>query len=69
MQVLQRLLDELLGLRVHQRGGLVEDEDARVGQQRAGDGHPLSCPPESLTPRSPISVSYFSGRSRMNSSA
>ena len=34
----QPLLDLLLGARVHAAGGLVEDEDARVGQDGAGDG-------------------------------
>jgi len=34
----QPLLDLLLGARVDAAGGLVEDEDARVGQDGAGDG-------------------------------
>ena len=37
----QRLLDQVLRLRVHARGGVVEDEDARVQEQRARDGHAL----------------------------
>ena len=37
----ERLLDEPLGLRVHARGGFVEDEDGRVFEQRAGDGNAL----------------------------
>ena len=36
-QVVERLLDLLLGLGVDRRGGLVEDQDARVDQQRARD--------------------------------
>jgi hypothetical protein len=38
----RRLLDFLLGLGIHRRGGLVEDQDARVDQQRAGDGDALA---------------------------
>ena len=38
----QRLLDRLLGARVDRRGRVVEDEDARVGQQRARDGQALT---------------------------
>ena len=40
-QLVQRLLDEELGLRVHARRGVVEDEDARVHEQRARDGDAL----------------------------
>jgi hypothetical protein len=64
----ERLLDERLALRVERAGGLVEDEDARVGQQRAGDGDALPLPAESRTPRSPTTVSYPSGKPRTNSS-
>ena len=35
-------LDLLLGRGVDRGGGVVEDEDARVGQQRAGDRDPLA---------------------------
>ena len=38
----QRRLDRLLRRGVDGRGGVVEDEDARVGQQRAGDGDALA---------------------------
>ena len=38
----QRALDLLLGGRVHRRGGVVEDEDARVGQDRPRDGEALA---------------------------
>lgn len=41
----QRALDNLLSLGIDRRGGLVQDQDARVSQQRAqsphaGAGHP-----------------------------
>src|SRR5690554_4888006 len=38
---LQRRLHKRLGLAVKRAGGLVQDEDPRVLQQRAGDGHAL----------------------------
>ena len=38
----QRLLDGRLGGRVEVRGGLVEDDDARPGEQQAGDRQPLT---------------------------
>ena len=38
----QALLDQSLALAVEVAGGLVEDQDARVGQQRPGDGQPLA---------------------------
>jgi hypothetical protein len=38
-------------------GGLVEDEDARVGDQRAGEGDELALARGQLRPRSPTSVS------------
>ena len=40
--LLQRALDLLLGRRVDGRGGVVEDQDARVGEQRAGDRDALA---------------------------
>jgi hypothetical protein len=40
-QVVQRLLDLALGLGVDRRGRLVEDQDAGVDQQGAGDRDPL----------------------------
>ena len=39
---LQRLLNRSLGLRVHARGRLVQDEDARVVQDRPRDRHALA---------------------------
>ena len=38
----QRLLDPALGGGVHAGGGVVQDQDARVGQQRPGDRHALA---------------------------
>ena len=38
----QRVLDLALGRGVDRRGGVVEDQDARVGQQRAGDRQALA---------------------------
>ena len=35
-------LDRRLGGRVDRGGGVVEDQDARVGEQGAGDRHPLA---------------------------
>ena len=38
----ERFLDCLLAGRIDVRGGLVEDEDRRVFEERAGDGDPLA---------------------------
>ena len=38
----QRQLDPGLGVRVDRRGGVVQDQDPRVHQQRAGDRDPLA---------------------------
>src|SRR5688500_7471005 len=43
-QPLERRLDELLGLGVDRGGGLVEDQDARVEGQGAGEGEELLLP-------------------------
>ena len=43
-QPLQRHLDQPLGLGVHAGGGVVQDQDARVLEQRAGDGDALLLP-------------------------
>ncbi len=37
----ERLLDQILGLHIHAGGGVVEDQDARVEQEGAGDGDAL----------------------------
>jgi hypothetical protein len=41
-QVVERFLDFLLGRRVDRRGRLVENQDARVDEQRAGDRDALA---------------------------
>ena len=41
-QAAQALLDAALGVQVDVGGGLVEHEDARVGDQRAGEGDQLA---------------------------
>ncbi len=38
---IQRLLDQILRLGVHRRGGLVQDQDARVGQDGPRQRQPL----------------------------
>ena len=43
-QGVQRLLDQGLGEAVHVGGGFVQDEDARVGEQGAGDADQLALP-------------------------
>ena len=50
--------DLRLGRRVHRGGGVVEDEHARVHDERArAIAIRWRWPPESVTPRSPITVS------------
>ena len=44
----QALLDQALGVNVDVRGRLVEDEDARVRHQRAGERHQLALPGRQL---------------------
>ena len=56
-QPFQRQLNQALGFGIDARGGVVEQQDARVFQQGAGDGDARFCPPERVTPRSPTSVS------------
>ena len=41
-QLAQRRLDELLAFRVQITGGLVQDQDLRVSQQRPRDREPLA---------------------------
>src|SRR5215207_2558775 len=41
-ELVERLLNRRLGLGVDRRGAVVEDEEARVYEQRAGDGYSLS---------------------------
>ena len=52
-RALQRRLEARFGAGVERAGGLVEDQDRRVLQQRAGDGSRWRSPPERLRPRSP----------------
>ena len=40
-QALEAFLDRLLGAHVDVRGRLVEDQDARLGEQRPGEGDQL----------------------------
>jgi hypothetical protein len=55
--LLQVGLDDLLALGVERAGRLVEDQDPRIGDQRAGDRERWRWPPERLAPRSSMSVS------------
>ena len=50
-QVVQRLLDFFFRLGVHGRSGFVEDQDARINQQRAGNADALA-----LTARQPLAA-------------
>jgi len=50
-------VDLRLDARVDGRRGVVEQQHARVGQQRPGDRDALPLPPERVRPRSPITVS------------
>ena len=49
-QTLERLLHGLLRLAVERGCRFVQDEDARVLEQRAGDGHALALPATQLHP-------------------
>ena len=49
--------DELGGLGVQAGGGLVQDQDGRLADERAGDGQALALPAGELAPRSFSSVS------------
>src|SRR6185503_16932798 len=46
----QTVLDERFALAVERRGGFVEDEDARIGEDRARDGDALALPARELHP-------------------
>ena len=62
------LEDPYLGLRVHRREGVVEQEDRCVSRTSArARVSRCFCPPESMTPRSPTGVSRPSGRPRQRS--
>ncbi len=47
-QALQRLLHQALALAVERGGGLIEQQDARVFEDRAGDGDALALPAAEL---------------------
>lgn len=53
----QAFLNFLLCPRIQRRCRLIKDQDARVFQDRPGDGDTLFSPPESFNPRSPTMVS------------
>ena len=52
-----RPLDQNFGACVHGTGGLIEDEQGRVGQEGTGDGQQLFSPALMLLPSSSITVS------------
>ena len=64
--LLHVLLDHSLAFVIKRARCFVEDQDSRVGDQRARDCDSLPLPPDRLEPRSPTIVSYPSGSSRMN---
>ena len=49
-QHLQRLLDQVFGLRIQRGGGLIQQQDRRIAQQRAGDGDALALPARQTRP-------------------
>jgi hypothetical protein len=53
----QVMQDLVLGTAIHRRKRIIQDQDFSVQQQRAGNRNTLFCPPDSITPRSPTSVS------------
>ena len=57
-QVRQRPLHQHFGFGIQVRRGFVQNQDRRILQQRAGDGHAAAAGRRSsFTPRSPIMVS------------
>src|SRR5690625_4788168 len=68
-QLLQRLLDRPFCLRIESGGRFIEYEYRWVLQEHAGYGRRCFCPPDSFTPRSPMTVSRPSGRSASTSSS
>jgi hypothetical protein len=50
------LLDDALTLVIERAGRLVEDEDARVGDEGAGDGDALALPAGEAAERSPMAA-------------
>ena len=55
-QAVHGVLDQGLGLAVEAGGGLVQDQDRRIGRKARASATRWRSPPESLTPRSPTSV-------------
>ena len=53
-KLVKRALNGDLGRVVKSACRFVENEDGGVFKEYPGDTYPLLCPPESLTPRSPI---------------
>ena len=49
-QTVEGTLDDRLVFRVDRRQRLIQDQDRRVSQQRAGDGHPLALPARQFNP-------------------
>ena len=43
-QPIQRLLNEMFRVRIHTGRGVIQDEDARIGDQRAGNRQALFLP-------------------------
>ncbi len=50
-------LHQPLALGIERRGRFIEEEDRCVLEQSAGDGERCFWPPDSMTPRSPTTVS------------
>jgi hypothetical protein len=55
--LVERVPDLVLLGRVHGRGGVVEDQDAGVGEHARAMAMRWRCPPTSEKPRSPMTVS------------
>lgn len=51
------LLDDAFAFVIERAGGFVENQNARIANQGAGDRDALTLPPERLHPRSPTTVS------------
>jgi hypothetical protein len=65
--IVERLLDFLLGGCIERGCGLVEDQDGRRLENGAGDGDALLLAARQLQPASPTIVSKPSGSERMKS--
>ncbi len=49
--------DVRFGFRIHTGGGVIQDQDAGILEERTGDSHALLLPAGEVTPRSPTRVS------------